>query len=398
VGRGARGYSAGDPLRDALRRSRAQRHELPSRSTSRPESAAGPHRATSTLIVVGLPACARGDEHEARPPRRSPVRCPVRGLPGDPRRTGSAPLLRARGPQRGHRDARGHGVGDRDRLPLADRRPLRASAPPGVRCPRVPWRDAGRHRTCPRRAAPACGLPHLRAALPRQAARIPRLGCELTEAAADARGDDELLRDLVRQRPPGRVRTGGACDPGPRGRAREDPRAPERPVGTRGDLRPQRDRGDQSRGVRMGLDDAEARRHRGRDGARAPLELRPLAVHRLAHGRELPPDPAGRARGAPPRGARRARTRRDIKVVARRRLQFARHGQSVERLSAGARARRDHGRGRGAGGATPQVDVQALGCDFAAVSAHKMCGPSGVGRSGDGPSCSRRWSPSLGGH
>jgi cysteine desulfurase/selenocysteine lyase len=26
-----------------------------------------------------------------------------------------------------------------------------------------------------------------------------------------------------------------------------------------------------------------------------------------------------------------------------------------------------------------RVDVQALGCDFAAVSAHKMCGPSGVG-------------------
>ena len=26
-----------------------------------------------------------------------------------------------------------------------------------------------------------------------------------------------------------------------------------------------------------------------------------------------------------------------------------------------------------------KVDVQALGCDFAAVSAHKMCGPSGVG-------------------
>jgi cysteine desulfurase/selenocysteine lyase len=26
-----------------------------------------------------------------------------------------------------------------------------------------------------------------------------------------------------------------------------------------------------------------------------------------------------------------------------------------------------------------KVDVQALGCDFAAISAHKMCGPSGVG-------------------
>ena len=41
-----------------------------------------------------------------------------------------------------------------------------------------------------------------------------------------------------------------------------------------------------------------------------------------------------------------------------------------------------------------RVDVQALGCDFAAISAHKMCGPSGSARSGDGPSCSNRWSRS----
>ena len=52
----------------------------------------------------------------------------------------------------------------------------------------------------------------------------------------------------------------------------------------------------------------------------------------------------------------------------------------VERLSAWA-----HGQGAivvaDAAQAAPhrRVDVQALGCDFAAVSAHKMCGPSGVG-------------------
>ena len=34
-----------------------------------------------------------------------------------------------------------------------------------------------------------------------------------------------------------------------------------------------------------------------------------------------------------------------------------------------------------------RVDVQALGCDFYAVSGHKMLGP-GAGVSGDAPSCS----------
>ena len=52
----------------------------------------------------------------------------------------------------------------------------------------------------------------------------------------------------------------------------------------------------------------------------------------------------------------------------------------VERLSAWAH---EHGAimVADAAQAAPhrKVDVQALGCDFAAVSAHKMCGPSGVG-------------------
>ena len=41
------------------------------------------------------------------------------------------------------------------------------------------------------------------------------------------------------------------------------------------------------------------------------------------------------------------------------------------------------------------IDVQALGCDFLAFSGHKMCGPTGIGASGDAPSCSRRWSRST---
>ena len=41
------------------------------------------------------------------------------------------------------------------------------------------------------------------------------------------------------------------------------------------------------------------------------------------------------------------------------------------------------------------IDVQALGCDFFAFSAHKMCGPTSVGRSGDDGSCCNRWSRST---
>ena len=36
------------------------------------------------------------------------------------------------------------------------------------------------------------------------------------------------------------------------------------------------------------------------------------------------------------------------------------------------------------------IDVQALGCDFLAISSHKLCGPSGVGASGATRSCSSR--------
>jgi cysteine desulfurase / selenocysteine lyase len=52
----------------------------------------------------------------------------------------------------------------------------------------------------------------------------------------------------------------------------------------------------------------------------------------------------------------------------------------VERLSAWAHEREAIMVVDGAQGAPHRkVDVQALGCDFVAISAHKMCGPSGVG-------------------
>ncbi len=120
----------------------------------------------------------------------------------------------------------------------------------------------------------------------RQAARLPRLGRELAEAAPDARGDEPLLRDVVRERPSRRLRARRARDRGARARARADARLPQRAVDARDDLRPQRDRGDQPRRVRVGALEPPARRSRGRDRARAPLELRPVAVHRA--GRPAP--------------------------------------------------------------------------------------------------------------
>ena len=57
-----------------------------------------------------------------------------------------------------------------------------------------------------RRAQAARRLPRLRAADPREAARVPRLGRHLAEAAAGARRDARLLRDLVLERAPRRLR------------------------------------------------------------------------------------------------------------------------------------------------------------------------------------------------
>ena len=45
------------------------------------------------------------------------------------------------------------------------------------------------------------------------------------------------------------------------------------------------------------------------------------------------------------------------------------------------------------------IDVQALGCDFLAFSAHKMCGPTGVGALWGAPELLEQMEPfNLGGH
>ena len=107
------------------------------------------------------------------------------------------------------------------------------------------------------------GLPDLRAEDPRQAARVPRLGGELAEAAPDARGDE-----TISTRP--RTRTCTAASTSwpsarPRGwstRARRCGAFVNAPDAARDDLRPQRDRGDQPRRVRVGAHEPRPRRPR----------------------------------------------------------------------------------------------------------------------------------------
>ncbi len=84
----------------------------------------------------------------------------------------------------------------------------------------------------------------------------------------------------------------------------------QRAVGARGRLHPQRDRGAESRRLRVGSRQSRAGRPRRRHRARAPLELRALAVHRQAHRGRLPAHPDRRSRRAPARGPRRDRRAR----------------------------------------------------------------------------------------
>src|SRR5205823_9311475 len=85
-----------------------------------------------------------------------------------------------------------------------------------------------------RRAEAADRLPDLRAADPRQAAVVSRLRGELAEAAPGARRDAALLRDLLRERPPGRLRTRRARHSRLRRRARNGRSLPQCTLFARG--------------------------------------------------------------------------------------------------------------------------------------------------------------------
>ena len=204
-------------------------------------------------------------------------------------------------------------------------------------------------------AALRADFPFLEEQVGRQAARVSRFGFVDAEATPGARPDALVLRARVRERPSRRLPAGGARHGGLRRRPSHGRCLRQRTLRARGDLHPQRHRGDQPRRVRMGAAEPRPRRHRRDHRARAPRELRPLAVHRQQDRRELPPHPDRRRRRASARRARRACARGlDQGRRDRPRLQLARHDQPGRASRGlGARAGRDHGRRRGAGGAAP---------------------------------------------
>ena len=100
----------------------------------------------------------------------------------------------------------------------------------------------------------------------------------LAEAAPGARRDARVLRDLVRERPPRRLQLAERATAGYEG-AREKVRAFLNAPATREVIFTRNaTEGDQPRRVRVGARQPRPRRRRRRHGARAPLELRALAV------------------------------------------------------------------------------------------------------------------------
>ena len=144
--------------------------------------------------------------------------------------------------------------------------------------------------------AAARRLPDLRAAVPRQAARLPRLGGELAEAAAGARRDDAAsTRRRTRTCTAASTSSASARPRRSRARARRRARSSTRPTRARSSSSATRPRRSTSSPTRGGSSNLGPGRRRARDRARAPLELRPVAVRREAHGRRVPADPARRA-------------------------------------------------------------------------------------------------------
>ena len=134
-----------------------------------------------------------------------------------------------------------------------------------------------------RRAPAPRRLPDLRADVPRQAARVPRLGGELAEAASGARRDDaSSTRRRTRTSTAASTSSASARPQGSRTRARRCARS-----STRRSAREIIFVRNATEAINLvayawGLDEPRPRRRRARDRARAPLELRAVAVRRRA--------------------------------------------------------------------------------------------------------------------
>ena len=195
---------------------------------------------------------------------------------------------------------------------------------------------------------------------------------------------------------------GRALDRGLRGRPREGARVRERRVGARDRLHAQRTAALNLVAYAWGLDNLGARRPRARHRARAPLELRPVAVHRRADGRRasrsIPIDDNGELAARRARRARDARARRrsspsnlvsnslgTINPIAARRP-----GRTSAARSWSSTPRRPRRTGR--------WTSRRSAADFLAFTAHKMCGPTGSACSGAGAELLEAMSPfELGG-
>ena len=145
--------------------------------------------------------------------------------------------------------------------------------------------------------------------------------------------------------------------------SRKGTRAPQRRIDAGDHLRAKRDGGAQPGRLRLGSRQSRPGRRRSRDRARAPLELRSLAVHGEANRRRVRSDPDRRPGRTGPRlsGRDRAAWAGEAGCL-RARLQFARDDHAGRRARCvGARARGGHGRRRLSGCAQPPGRRSAAG-------------------------------------